>query len=138
MSDYLIHIKENHLTFLRLKYDSLSSATKDFLFSVLSYSTCLSVFSSHPQLLLMSFNERPLFFCWGLKGIQLQSIKSVAAIPKRIWPTNTPTTSIVVSDSCPIEGSYKFFLYECFYYRNSFCGHEVRCRAKILFLYWFF
>ena len=34
----------------------------------------------------------------------------MAATPKKIWPASTPTTSILVSDDCPIEGSYKVFL----------------------------
>ena len=95
----------------RLKDYSLLSWTEDFLFSVLKDSSLLSVFSSQSQLLLISFSERPLFCWWGLKGIQLQSIRSVAATPKRTCPTRTPTTSTVVSDSCPIEGSYKLFSY---------------------------
>ena len=70
----------------------------------------LFVFLYQPQLFLMSFNDFPLSLCCRLKGIQLQSNKNVAAIPKRICPNSTPTTSIVVNDSCPIEGSYKFYL----------------------------
>ena len=91
----------------RLNDDSLFSSTEDVLFSELSDSSLKSVSSSQPQLLLISFRDRPLSLCWGLKGIQLQSIKSVAAMPKRKCPTSTPTTSTVVSDSCPIDGSYK-------------------------------
>ena len=95
--------------FWRLNDDSLFSSTEDVLFLELSDSSLISVSSSQPQLLLISLSDRPLSFCWVLKGIQLQSIKSVAAMPKRTCPTRTPTTSTVVSDSCPIEGSYNFF-----------------------------
>ncbi len=92
---------------------------KDLFFTAFLDPSWMSIVSSHPQLLFISFNDRLLAFCWGLKGIQLQSIRSVATTPKMICPTRTPTTSIDVSDSCPIEGSYNFFYLAFIKYRNS-------------------
>ena len=137
MSDYMIQITANHVTLLTIKNYSSLSPTEDFLFSGLKDLSSLLVFSSQPQLLLISFNERPLALCWGLNGTQLQSIKSVAATPKRICPTSTPTTSTVVSDSCPIEGSYKSFLNQFCNYRNLRSVSKKRQAFKFSFYIYF-
>ena len=95
-----------------LKDYSCASNTKDYVFSFVEISLSFSFSLSQPQLLFISLSDLPLSFCVWLKGIQLQSIKSVAAIANTRCPTSTPITSMDVSDSWPIEGSYKFLMKE--------------------------